>query len=139
MKENEEITFNVKFAGTPKPEAKWSIDSKVIIKSPKFIPSLDEDSAQLTIKKVVDEDGGDYTIKLSNPVGDAADTLHLIILSKSYYTTYTIHNLIHYITLLQKNQQLLVLHNQFKVLMTRLLFTGRLPKMTAILRSLNTF
>lgn len=46
---------------------------------------------------MVDEDGGDYTIKLTNPVGDAADTLHLIILSKFYPTTLPPQNLIHYI------------------------------------------
>lgn len=93
---NEDITLEVKFEGKPKPEAEWSTNSKVIIKSPKYIPNLNEDSAQLTIKKVIDEDGGDYTIKLSNPVGDAHDTMHLIILSKTYNTTQPHLNLIRY-------------------------------------------
>lgn len=93
VKENDEVTFTVKYKGTPKPEAEWSTESKVIKKAPKFIPSIDEESAQLTIKKVIDEDAGDYTIKLTNPVGDAADTLHLIILSKFYHTRQSPHNL----------------------------------------------
>lgn len=82
VRENEGVTFTVPFTGTPKPEAEWFTSGTVVKPTPHKKKTLDEESASLTIKKVLDEDAGEYTIKLTNPVGEVAATLTLIILSK---------------------------------------------------------
>lgn len=73
--------MSIKFSGIPQPEAEWSTSKKVCVKSDRVIPTLDEQSASLTIKKVIEEDEDTYTIRLVNPVGKAEATLHLIIMS----------------------------------------------------------
>lgn len=83
VRENEDVTFTIPIAGTPKPEAEWFTSGTVVKSTPHKKKTLDEDSASLTIKKVVDDDAGEYTIKLTNPVGDVSASLKLIILSKS--------------------------------------------------------
>lgn len=82
VRENEDITFTVPFSGTPKPEAEWTVSDTVVKSSPRRKKTLGEGAASLTIKKVVDDDAGEYTIRLKNPVGDVAASLQLIILSK---------------------------------------------------------
>ncbi|XP_043063754.1 titin isoform X2 [Drosophila ficusphila] len=81
-KENDDVTFTVKYTGVPTPEAVWTTRKVVIPKSKRTIPAIDEQSATLTIKKVVDEDEGEYTVKLVNPVGEAEASLHLVIMRK---------------------------------------------------------
>lgn len=83
VRENEDVTFTIPFAGTPKPEVEWFTSGTVVRSTPRKKKTLDEDSATLTIKKVVDDDAGEYTIKVTNPVGDVSAALKLIILSKS--------------------------------------------------------
>lgn len=82
VRENEDVTFTVPFSGTPKPDAEWTVSDTVIKNTPRKKKTLGEDAATLTIKKVVDEDAGEYTIRLKNPVGDVAASLQLIILSE---------------------------------------------------------
>lgn len=50
-------------------------------KSPRITKTSDEQSASLTIKKVVDEDVGEYTVKIKNPCGEVEANLTLIIMS----------------------------------------------------------
>lgn len=85
VRENEDVTFKIPFTGAPKPEAEWYTSGTVVKSTPRKKQTLGEDSATLTIKKVVDEDAGEYTIKLKNPVGDVQASLTLIILSKYYF------------------------------------------------------
>lgn len=47
--------------------------------------TIDEQSATLTIKKVVDEDAGEYTIKLKNVCGEAEANLTLVIMSNVFF------------------------------------------------------
>lgn len=82
VRENEDVTFTVPFSGTPKPEAEWTVSDTVIKNTPRKKKTIDEGAATLTIKKVVDDDAGEYTIRLKNPVGDVAASLQLIILSE---------------------------------------------------------
>lgn len=82
VRENEDVTFIVPFSGTPKPDAEWTTSGTVIKTTPRKKKTLDEGAASLTIKKVVDDDAGEYTIRLKNPVGDVAASLQLIILSE---------------------------------------------------------
>lgn len=82
VKEDEEVDLSVKFSGIPQPQAEWSTSKKVIVKTQRTVPTIDEQTASLTIKKVVREDEGEYVVKLTNPVGEAEATLHLVITRK---------------------------------------------------------
>lgn len=85
VRENEDVTFTIPFSGTPKPDAEWTVSETVIKNSPRKKKTIDEGAATLTIKKVVDDDAGEYIIRLKNPVGDVSASLQLIILSKFLY------------------------------------------------------
>lgn len=78
--ENEDVTFNVKVSGVPTPDVEWSQSKKIITKTPRTTPTFDEQSAQLTIRKVQSDDEGEYTIRLSNPSGEAEANLKLVIM-----------------------------------------------------------
>lgn len=82
VRENEDISITVPFSGTPKPEAEWFVGGTVVKQTPRKKKATGEDSATLTIKKVVEKDAGDYTIRLKNPVGDVEAALTLIVLSE---------------------------------------------------------
>lgn len=82
MKENEDVTFTIKFKGTPEPDVEWSTKQTVLKKSPRIKTTKDEQSAALTIKRVGDEYVGEYTVKVKNDIGDAEAKLTLIIISK---------------------------------------------------------
>lgn len=82
VRENEDVTFTIPFTGTPKPEAEWFTSGTVVKTTPRKKKTLGEDSATLTIRKVADEDAGEYTIRLKNPVGDVEASLTLVILSE---------------------------------------------------------
>lgn len=84
VRELENVTFTIPFTAAPKPEAEWFTSGAVVKTTPRKKKTLDEDSATLTIKKVVDDDAGEYTIKLKNPIGDVEASLTLIILSKLF-------------------------------------------------------
>lgn len=112
VKENDDVTFRVKLSGTPKPEAEWYTSGKVVKKSPRIAKTSDEQSASLTIKKVVDEDVGEYTVKIKNPCGEAEANLTLIIMSK-FHLFYT-HSRTYHIYFSQKNHQHLVHLNHLK-------------------------
>lgn len=49
---------------------------------------VEEDSASLTIKKVVDTDVGNYVVKLKNSVGEASAELTLIIIGLIFIMNY---------------------------------------------------
>lgn len=82
VRENEDVSFIVPFTGAPKPDAEWFTSGRVVTPSQRKKKQIGEDSASLTIKKVADEDAGEYIIKLTNPVGDVQASLTLVILSK---------------------------------------------------------
>lgn len=84
MCENEDVTFNVRVSGVPTPEIEWSQSKKIITKTPSTTPTFDEQTAQLTIRKVTSDDEGDYTIRLKNPSGEAEANLTLIIMRMCY-------------------------------------------------------
>ncbi|XP_059620360.1 titin-like [Phlebotomus argentipes] len=79
VRKDESVTFTVKLAGTPKPTVEWYTSGKVVKKSPRVFKEFDEESASLTIKKVVESDEGDYTIRVTNPSGEVEATVHLTI------------------------------------------------------------
>lgn len=91
VQENEDVTFTVKLSGAPAPTVEWFQSGKLIKKSPKVQPSYDEKSAQLTVRKVADNDVGDYTIRLTNPCGEAEANLKLIIMRKLMATIFELY------------------------------------------------
>ena len=84
VSEAEDVTFTVKLNGVPKPEVEWSKSKKIITKSPRVEKTMDEQSASLTIRKVAEDDAGEYTVKLKNPCGEAEANLTLIIISNLF-------------------------------------------------------
>lgn len=81
VRENEDVTFTLKLSGTPKPETEWYKSKKVIKKAPRIAKTSDDQSASLTIKKVVETDVGEYTVRAKNPRGEAEASLTLVIIS----------------------------------------------------------
>lgn len=80
VKKNEDVDITVKFAASPKPTDEWTVNGKVITKSNRVKPTMDEKSATLTIKKFVEEDVGDYVLKLANSIGDASVTIKVVMI-----------------------------------------------------------
>lgn len=81
-KKGEDVTLKVDFTARPKPTDEWTVNGKVIKKSKKFVQTITESSATLTIYKVEDADVGDYTIKLKNSCGEASAKLNLVLMGE---------------------------------------------------------
>uniref|UniRef100_A0A182UGY7 Titin n=1 Tax=Anopheles melas TaxID=34690 RepID=A0A182UGY7_9DIPT len=79
IRKDEDVTFSVKFNATPKPEAEWRVNKRVIIPSAKFVSTVTEETASLTIKRAAEVDAGEFTLKLTNECGDASASFTLII------------------------------------------------------------
>lgn len=82
VRESEDVTFTLKFTATPEPEAEWTVSENIIKKSSRVEPKISESSASLTIRKVVETDAGDYTVKLKNVCGEVETTVKVIYMSK---------------------------------------------------------
>ncbi|XP_044005491.1 titin-like [Aphidius gifuensis] len=75
----ENIEMPVKFSASPKPIDKWSSNGLILNDSERMFTTVDDDLATLTIKNVRREDSKNYTLKLTNPYGDASTNIHLIV------------------------------------------------------------
>lgn len=84
VRENEDVTFVIPFSGTPTPEIEWFISNTVVKNDSRKKKTTNDEAATLTIKKVVDDDAGEYTIKAKSPVGDVEANIKLIIMSKLF-------------------------------------------------------
>lgn len=82
VRDGEDVNFTVKLKGTPKPDVEWFTSGKLVKKSPKHVMTSDEESASLTIQTVVDDDVGEYIVRVKNVCGEAEANLTLIIISK---------------------------------------------------------
>jgi hypothetical protein len=82
VKEGDEVTFNVKFNATPKPEFEWTTSETIINKSPRHEPKVTDQYASLTIKRIVETDAGDYNVKLRNVCGEVETTLKVIYMKQ---------------------------------------------------------
>lgn len=85
VRKDEDVTFTVKFNATPKPEGDWTVSENMIKKTNRTEPKITENSASLTIKKIVETDAGDYKIRLKNICGEAETSLKVIFMSKNYF------------------------------------------------------
>nr|XP_031826010.1 titin-like isoform X2 [Nomia melanderi] len=79
VREGEDVEIVVKFTGTPKPSDEWTVNGTVVTKSKRVVPSLDEECASLTIRKIQEEEVGNYTLKLSNQVGETSIEISVVI------------------------------------------------------------
>ncbi|KAG5677714.1 hypothetical protein PVAND_007446 [Polypedilum vanderplanki] len=82
VKKDDEVTFTVKFTATPKPDCEWTVSEKIIKKSDRYEPKVNDQSASLTIKKIVENDAGEYTVKLRNVVGEVETSLKVIYMKQ---------------------------------------------------------
>lgn len=85
VKQNDDVTFVVKFNAQPKPEGDWTVNGNVVKKSTRFEPTITDQSASLTIRKIVETDAGEYTIRLKNVCGEAETSLRVVYMSKIDY------------------------------------------------------
>lgn len=69
----------MKFSATPKPNDEWTVNGRVVTKSKRVVPTIDEESAVLTIRKIQEEDVGDYTLTLVNSVGETSIEINVVI------------------------------------------------------------
>lgn len=79
VRKGEDVEIVVKFSATPKPNDEWTVNGHVVTKSKRVVSSIDEESAILTIRKIQEEDVGDYTLKLVNNVGEANIEINVVI------------------------------------------------------------
>ena len=138
VRQDEDVTFVVKFNATPKPEAEWTVSENIIKKSNRMEPKITENSASLTIKKIVETDAGDYTIRLKNIVGEVETSLKVIYMSKSQFNVESFR--IHLIFVsFQNHRQNQVHQSPLKLQMTPLHCSGRYQKTLVTAKSSNTF
>lgn len=137
VRQDEDVTFVVKFNATPKPEVDWSVSGNIIKKSNRAEPKVTENSASLTIRKVVEVDAGDYTVKLRNVCGEVETSLKVIYMSKlrGFPSILPVLIVIEPFQSHQPNQEN---QSQWKSPTTRLPCSGRSQKMMATAPSPNT-
>lgn len=82
VRNEEDVTVNIKFSATPKPEVEWFVSGTLVKPSKRLEIKSSDNTASLTIKKVVEEDAGSYTVKLRNSCGEAETSLQIIFMSK---------------------------------------------------------
>lgn len=71
--EGDSARFDCKVAGDPEPEIKWLQDGVEIEESSRFIFDCDDDgSFSLIIRRIQEDDEGEYCIKATNSKGEAS-------------------------------------------------------------------
>lgn len=80
VRNGENVTFNIKYKGTPTPTFVWTCNNTVVLPSRRFQPKIEEEYVSLTIRTIEKEDMGNYKIKLTNNCGEASAELTLIII-----------------------------------------------------------
>lgn len=83
VSEGEKVAFETTISGEPKPETKWLLNNQAIVPNERIKITHDgQGNAKLEIDKVLPEDRGVYTVKASNPSGDAKCFAQLIVKSQ---------------------------------------------------------
>lgn len=82
VKRGEDVTISVLYDAIPQPTDEWVVNSKIIKKSKHTKPSIDSESASLTIKKVENTDSGTYKLKLTNNCGEVEVEISVAVLGK---------------------------------------------------------
>lgn len=85
MKAGSSTVVEIPFVASPKPTVKWSwkpAKAGSQETTPRFKPDVAAGLTSLPIGKVKGEDAGDYSVKISNELGDVSVTVHLLVLDK---------------------------------------------------------
>lgn len=82
VRKDEDLTINIKFNATPKPEVEWYVASTFIKPTKRHEIKSSDCSASITIKKIVEEDAGSYIVKLKNSCGEAETSMQVVFMSK---------------------------------------------------------
>ena len=78
--EGDSARFDCKVAGDPEPDIKWLQDGVEIEESKRFIFDYDDDgSCSLIIRRIQDEDEGEYCVKATNSKGEAYCSAELFV------------------------------------------------------------
>ncbi|KAK0181094.1 hypothetical protein PV327_003406 [Microctonus hyperodae] len=79
VKKDHDVDMTVRFSASPKPVDEWTVDRRVVTMSKRIIKTINDESATLSIKKVQNDDMGNYTLKLFNTHGEATTEIELLI------------------------------------------------------------
>lgn len=79
--EEEEIYYEVRASGQPKPAAQWTKNDETVVKSERIEIIETEEVYSLKIKKAEMTDAGNYTLKLSNRLGSESKSASLTVKS----------------------------------------------------------
>lgn len=79
VNKTDDVEVTVKFAASPKPSDEWTVNGNVVQKSNRISTTINDESATLTIKKIEDDDVGEYTLRLSNTYGETSINIKVII------------------------------------------------------------
>lgn len=83
VSEDEKVVLEAIVTGEPKPEIKWLLNNQAVATNERIKSTHDnEGNVRLEIDKVRPEDKGVYTVKASNPSGDAKCFAQLIVKSQ---------------------------------------------------------
>lgn len=81
VSEGDSVSFECVITGDPKPDIKWLLNNQEVTQNEKllFSSDLEKDTYLLHIPKVSTNERGVYTVKASNPCGDAKCFAQLIV------------------------------------------------------------
>merc|ERR1712106_272205 len=84
VNKGQDVTLKVPFKATPKPKAFWYHKGQLlnVENSPKYLATLEEDCASLTVKTVESNECGEYQCKLCNGCGAAYADFTVKLLDK---------------------------------------------------------
>lgn len=77
--ENQTAVFKCKYHGNPHPEMKWFLGKKQIKSGNKYFISNKNHISTLEIDELTSEDGGYYSVVVSNEAGEDEVTFHLTV------------------------------------------------------------
>ncbi|PZC75220.1 hypothetical protein B5X24_HaOG206575 [Helicoverpa armigera] len=83
IKRGGDVTLHVQYEAAPQPNDEWVVNSKIIKKTKHTKPSIDSQSASLTIKKVENTDAGVYRLRLENNCGEANIEINVVVIDIS--------------------------------------------------------
>lgn len=87
VREDEDVTVNIRFNAHPKPDIEWTFEEKTIKPSDRISKRVTDQSAQLTITRIVEDDDGTYTLRLKNVCGEAEANFKIVFMS-TYISCY---------------------------------------------------
>uniref|UniRef100_T1JH06 Titin n=1 Tax=Strigamia maritima TaxID=126957 RepID=T1JH06_STRMM len=82
VKKGDDVKVEVNFKCVPKPKIEWEFNEATIKPSKKYVIEEADTKATIYVKKVEKEDAGNYTLKISNKVGDVRVEVTIKVIDK---------------------------------------------------------